>query len=426
MRLLKSKCFSCHNEEKQKGGLVMTSREALLKGGDEGVALVPGASKESALVTSLDEEADPHMPPKKQLSPEQISVITRWVEAGAPWDAAALVDPAKTLRPVTLAAAPASYRPVLAMALSPDATRLAVGCANELVVYDVAEAKFAVLARGSSHPDPVQAIAWSPDGKRLATGAFRRVVIWNAETVAAEREIVGGLTDRITALRFLPDGKQVAIADGRIAEEGTMRLLDAETGSIAASWVAHTDTIFGIALSDDGKLLATGGGDKLAKVWELTTRKEIARLEGHTAQVLTVSFNADGSQLVTGGADQQLSVWDVKTRERTMKLGTHTAALNGALWSTAGPSVLAATDAGGLVRYTELKAATGAQSSDSGTERKLESADTALLCLAATSNGERIFAGAHDGRVFVWNKDGKIVTKAEVAGAKTTAAVARK
>ena len=414
MRLLKTKCFSCHNEQKQKGGLVMTSRETLLKGGDDGAVAVPGAPEESALITSLDEEADPHMPPKKQLSPAQIETLQQWVKAGAVWDAAALADPPKTARAITIAPPPGSYRPVLAMALSPDGTRLAAGCGNQLIIYDVTEAKFAAIARASAQSDPVQSVAWSGDGKWLATGAFRRVMIWNPESLAVEREIVEGLTDRITALRFLPDGKQLALADGRVAEEGTVRLLETGTGALGASWKAHADTIFDLAVSSDGQLLATAGGDKLVKVWELATRKEIARLEGHVAQVLTLGFSADASQIVTGGADQQLSVWDLKTRERTMKLGTHTAAITGAVWSPAGPAVFAATDAGGLLRYSELKAATGAQSSESANERKFESADTALLCLAATANGERVFAGSHDGRVFAWNKDGKIVTKREV------------
>ena len=49
LRVLKQDCFSCHNPEKQKGGLVLTSREMMLKGGDSGVAVVPGkASREFA------------------------------------------------------------------------------------------------------------------------------------------------------------------------------------------------------------------------------------------------------------------------------------------------------------------------------------------------------------------------------------------
>src|SRR3954468_17576694 len=92
MHLLKSNCFSCHNDQKKKGGLVMTSREALLKGGESGDALVAGGPEASGIRAALAADADPHMPPKKHLAPAQVDLITRWVKDGAAWDPAALKD----------------------------------------------------------------------------------------------------------------------------------------------------------------------------------------------------------------------------------------------------------------------------------------------------------------------------------------------
>src|SRR3954468_21432840 len=86
MHLLKSNCFSCHNGVKKKGGLVMTSRETLLKGGENGATLDLEAPEKSALLEALAAGADPHMPPKKQLAPPQIDALKRWVKEGAEWD----------------------------------------------------------------------------------------------------------------------------------------------------------------------------------------------------------------------------------------------------------------------------------------------------------------------------------------------------
>lgn len=420
MRLLKTNCFSCHNADKKKGGLVMTSRDSLLKGGENGAVLDLQAPEKSVLLESLAAGADPHMPPKKQLSAAQIEVFHRWARAGAAWDAAALVNQPSAPRTVVPGALPGAYRPVLALAISPDSTRLASGCGPEVVVYDVSGTHLAVAARASAHPDPVQSIAWSPDGQHFATGAFRRVVIWNAETLAPERQITEGLTDRITALRYLPGGGQLVIADGRAAEDGTVRLIDPGTGAITTSWRAHGDTIFDLAVSADGKLLATAGGDKLVKLWDLPTHREIAKLEGHVAQVLSLAFNADATQLVSGGADQQLKVWDVKTRERITTLGAPTSAVNAAIWSPAGPTVIAVTNAGAASRFTDLTSHNGTQSSESAKERKLEAADVALHCVAATANGERVFAGSQDGRIFAWSKDAKLEAKVAVNEAATS------
>ena len=414
LRLLKRSCFSCHNPEKQKGGLVMTSRDELLLGGESGPALVPGDPEQSAMIAALAPEADPHMPPKKQLSAKQIALLGQWVKDGAPWDANALLDPPDTPRPVTLEGLPGSYHPVLALALSPDQTRLAAGCGNELIIFAVSEKELSVVTRASAHLDPVQAIAWSPDGKRLVSGAFRRLVVWDAETFTEERHLTEGITDRVTAIRFLPEPNRVIFGDGRPAREGIVRIADVEAGALIASWPAHEDAIFGLALSNDGKVLATAGGDKLIKLWELPSQQEKARLEGHVAQVLALAFNADGTQLVTGGADNQLKVWDVKTKERIIALGTHSSALNAVAWVPGGPSIFAATAAGGLLRYTNLKAHGGAQSSESASERKLDGADEPFCSLAVTAGAERVFAGSHDGRVFGWNKEGKPINQISV------------
>ena len=435
MRLLKNNCFSCHNDQKKKGGLVMTSRDALLHGGEDGKVVVEGAPEKSPLLDSLAADADPHMPPKKQLSPAQIAMLNAWIKGGAKWNAAALVNPPSPLRKVTLAPLPAAYHPVLAMALSPDATRLAVGCGNEVVIYNVAGPKPAVVARASAHPDAVQSMAWSPDGKTLATGAYRRLVLWNveslenAESQEPERQITGGLTDRITAVRFLPDGGQLVIADGRIAESGTVRIADVASGAVIASWPAHADTIFDLAVSGDGKILATAGGDKLVKMWDMATHKETARFEGHVAQVLTLAFDGNGSRLVSAGADQQIKVWNVKTHERTNSLGTHTTAINAVAWAGTQNAVVAVTEAGSAFRYTEIQAVTGAAATEARAEepkeKALESADSALYCVAASANGERIFAGSHDGRVFAWNKDGKLVDKFNVNESAATASAGK-
>src|SRR6187397_2908310 len=79
MGLLKSNCISCHNAEKHKGGLSLESREAALKGGENGAAFVPGKAEKSALITSLAEDGDPHMPPKKQLADKYVDVLKSWV-----------------------------------------------------------------------------------------------------------------------------------------------------------------------------------------------------------------------------------------------------------------------------------------------------------------------------------------------------------
>lgn len=441
MHLLKVQCLSCHNAEKRKGDLDFSTREALLKGNDDGPVVgpaAPGAGAtaagaaaaagegevapgQSRFLRSLAAEADPHMPPKKQLSSDQIGLFAAWIEAGAPWDESVVRGGESVPRPVSLGPLPAGYHPVMAMALSPDGSRLAVGSGAELSVFDITADGAVLRARGRAHLDPVQSIAWTPDGGRLVTGAFRRVLVWRAAGLEPEREIVSGLTDRITAIQITPEGPKALVADGLTSEKGVVRVVDLGSGRVERSWAAHGDTIFAMALAADGAALATAGGDGLVKVWNVADGRETAKLEAHGSQALCLDLSGDAAQLVTGGADRTLKVWDVRTRENTVALATKSTAFNAVTWNASG-SVFAVTEDGAVWRYSDMKPHTGAQSSDTGSERQIGRIDGTLNCLAVTPDGSRIFAGTSDGRLHSWNKDGQAAAPIEIRTAPLTAA----
>ena len=83
--VLATHCFECHGH-KDKGGLKLDSREAILQGGDSGPAIVLGKPQKSLLMTAV-QHADPdlEMPPKKKLPPEAIADLSQWIRAGAVW-----------------------------------------------------------------------------------------------------------------------------------------------------------------------------------------------------------------------------------------------------------------------------------------------------------------------------------------------------
>src|SRR5204863_8500034 len=93
--LLAENCYQCHGPDKQKGGLRLDSRTALLAGGDSGPALIPGELDKSRLVEAVRYGNDDlRMPPKGKLADDQIEVLTAWVKMGAPWPEAAVRAPA--------------------------------------------------------------------------------------------------------------------------------------------------------------------------------------------------------------------------------------------------------------------------------------------------------------------------------------------
>jgi hypothetical protein len=84
--LLARRCFTCHLKgDKSAGGLEMTSRDRLLRGGDRGPAIAPGDVDGSLLMQAVRRQADLKMPPDAPLSDAEIRVLTVWVQAGAVW-----------------------------------------------------------------------------------------------------------------------------------------------------------------------------------------------------------------------------------------------------------------------------------------------------------------------------------------------------
>jgi hypothetical protein len=85
--ILAARCFECHSQkaEKIKGGLRLDSQAAALKGGDTGPAVVPGKLKDSLLIDAVNYGELYQMPPKSRLPAEEIAILAKWVEMGAPW-----------------------------------------------------------------------------------------------------------------------------------------------------------------------------------------------------------------------------------------------------------------------------------------------------------------------------------------------------
>lgn len=78
-------CISCHGLKKQKAGLRLDSRAALIHGSENGPVIVPGKPEKSKLILAINYGGDPQMPPKGKLSQKAIDALTVWVKMGVPW-----------------------------------------------------------------------------------------------------------------------------------------------------------------------------------------------------------------------------------------------------------------------------------------------------------------------------------------------------
>src|SRR5262249_6387290 len=79
--------------------------------------------------------------------------------------------------------------------------------------------------------------------------------------------------------------------------------------------------IYGIAYSGDGKTLASAGQDRVVRLWDAETGKELRRFEGHDHHVHAVALSPDGRWMASG-ADQVIRLWDLSSGKVVRKLGT--------------------------------------------------------------------------------------------------------
>jgi WD40 repeat protein len=138
----------------------------------------------------------------------------------------------------------------------------------------------------------------------------------------------------VYGLAFSPDGKLLASAgDNGGVRKNAVQLWDAATGEELRQFDGHRDLPVAVAFSPDGRLLASAGYDRTIRFWEVSTRRELRQCQGHQGRVTSVVFSPDGKLLASGGivatnvlqgiaADQadHVRLWDVATGTELRKL----------------------------------------------------------------------------------------------------------
>jgi WD40 repeat protein len=183
-------------------------------------------------------------------------------------------------------------------------------------------------------PTTVLCLAFSPDSRLLASGARDGgVTLWDPATGEAVRTIKGHARP-VRGLAFRPDGRRLASVSGMTMsvassarEAGQVMVLDVATGEPVRTLTGHTDGVFGVAYSPDGKRLATGSDDGTIKLWDPATGQEVLTLRGHTRRIWSVVFSPNGQRLASNERWQTVMLWNAdRSWEKVQRL-RHEAAL---------------------------------------------------------------------------------------------------
>ena len=248
------------------------------------------------------------------------------------------------------------------------------------------------------------------------------------------------MAERISAMAFTPDSKSLLAADSVDAASGQLLFVDPAAAKVVKSVEAHRDTIFGIAISPDGKTAATVSADKSAKTWQVADGKAIRSMEGHTSYVLSAAFSPAGDRLATGGDDEVVKVWMVDTGKQVANFGgVRTGPVTAVDW-TVDPEkekakaaekdaakakaintdrIVTVNQLGTPKVYTDLQEHQGEQTSTGARERSYDPATEELTAIALDRTTLRLYSGSIKGSILGWDDKGKIAATTAVAEAKT-------
>lgn len=158
------------------------------------------------------------------------------------------------------------------------------------------------------HQDWVRAIAFSPDGNSIASvGQHLTMHLWDVQTGDCLRTW-SDFDTWVWSVSFHPAGDRVVTASGPV-----VTLWDISTGAALNTFYGHTKRIRSVAISPDGRWLASGGQDNLIHLWDLETGEILKTLSGHGDQVMAVKFSPDGRHLASGSADETIRIWHLRT-----------------------------------------------------------------------------------------------------------------
>jgi WD40 repeat protein len=307
---------------------------------------------------------------------------------------------------------------VSSFAVSPDGKTLASGHDKNVWLWDLDTQKpLATLSQmGCVH------LAFSPDGRTLAGGGvpgrlrdwFDWIILWDVTTKEARARL--SQHGPVCGLAFSPDGR--TLFSGCWGDP-FLRRWDVETGELIVPSKGHASAVVSVAITPDGRTVASLEREGVLKLWDLVTGKEPITLQGQFKEnnafapspLAPLAFSPDGQTMASGleRSDQQtaaIQLWDIPSRKALVTITGHGRPVTRVAFSP-NSKLLASVGTGDprpVIEAAKVSSEVKVWDVNGGKERaSLPASVGHIVAIAFAADNNTLALGGEDGGVKLWD-----------------------
>lgn len=371
-------CSNCHNPDRARGGLDLTSYTGTMAGGSAGEIVVSMDPSGSRLIGVMAHTLQPVMPPNGgKIADAKLELVRQWIAQGC--------------RETSSSAAAVPSRPRVDLSVGEPTMGRPEG--PPVMPWD--------MPLGPIHHAPragaVAEIAGHPWSPIVAVAGQQQVLIYHTQTNA----LLGVLPfapGQPETISFPGAGRYMLVGGGVAGMSGSAVLYDVQTGQAIAQVGEEMDSVLTADLDALQRYVAVGGPSKLVKVFDLATGEQVHRIDKHTEWVTALGFSPDGILLATADRNGGLHVWEAESGQPFHALDGHQQQITDMAWRYDG-NVLATCSEDGQVKLWEMH---------KGSQVKAWNAHNGGVQSVAFAEDGRLVTTGRDQRIKVWDVNGNL------------------
>ena len=203
-------------------------------------------------------------------------------------------------------------------------------------------------------------------------------------------ETLTGHRKSVFSVAFSPNGQILASA----SSDNTVRLWNPNTGQETATLIGHTRPVQSVAFSPNGQILASAGRDNTIRLWNVNTGQTLRELKEHTDHVFSVAFSPNGQILASASKDNTIRLWNLNTGQTIRTLKRHTDHVFSVAFSPNG-QILASASRDNTIRLWNPNTGQNIRTLNEHTDH--------VFGVAFSPNGRILASASRDNTVRLWN-----------------------